>query len=395
VARLRRLAPASIWASRLPDEHHLMKKGNGFVAARQLFAGGADYRRAVLQGSAKIDKYSAADLAASALTLVAALDPAAGVPLATRVLLAPESSAPLQNAAAAGITATSAELVETLLLAFLAAAPARADHAAGVTLANGGPGRALARAPFAGTGARLQAQLAALTRGRRQLDGAELVRAEALTVLLWRRGEVEAIELLHALRAHPVVSLAHAARDALLRLGGEAALGPLAAELGVGRDPIGAVMAVLSSPGAYDRLAPFFADDRRLAEPAAAEVVQATLWKLERDSVEARQGWVRADPRWVELLVRLALAGTATADALDVAATWRRAAVTLLGLAGDARATPALLSLFGKVDAPQLCNALRATGDRSIVPALRPIAAGAKTRADRKVVEELIAALSA
>lgn len=399
VAHVRSLDPARIWDSPLYTDHLIMTKDSGFVPAGELFADGAEYQRAVLEGSPKVDEGEARALTASAVTVAAVVDPDVGIAWAERILRTPGAPPDLREAAADGVEGATEESVEALIFALAASAPDTAAHGAAVLLANRGPGRALGRASFAGTGARLVAELREIAGGRRarKMDERAQVLAEALIQVLARRREPDAVETLHHLRVRPAASLAAAARDALLRIGGEEALLPLAAELGVpGKDAVGAVAAVLqgSPEAAFDRLAPFFDDARRRADPVAAEIVRVVLWKLEHELAETREGSPRADPRWVDLLVRVAQTEPGTSDPLDAIAQWRDAAVPLLGLTGDDRAVPVLFSLFGKVEAQTLCDALEPMLDRSAVPRLREIGKGLKRRDERAAVEELMAALS-
>jgi HEAT repeat protein len=210
-----------------------------------------------------------------------------------------------------------------------------------------------------------------------------------------RRHAPAAPRLLALWRELPAGDLRATVAEALVTTGTPEALAALTERLTSehGTEQSAAVRAVflLGPERARDRLARYL-DDAALATREGASVARATFHALERDAVigrggprlvgEQHHGWLAADPRWIDLALRLL-----AHDDLG----W--SALQLLPFAQDPRVLPALLDRLGKDDTDEVCNALRKLGDPGAIPALEARLAKTKRKGEaaklRALVEEL------
>lgn len=316
----------------------------------------------------------------SMLRLVAAVDPQA----AGRIL----EGAPIQTSmvgyAVAEILGAlgTEEGLGRLLEAF--AAPATQNVAATGLLASRHPG----------ADARMVEALSALSKEPATPQAAAAA-GELARILGARKSAAAVPALLRAWEQSTDPNLRAAAATALVQGGAPEALRALASAVS---DPHGAVqdaaiasVLTLDPASAFDTLAPHF-EDTALASPARRSTAAATLRALVADATLQRtprpgatfRGWLGADPRWIELSLRLVRHP-------DVG----HLALAVLPFGGADRVLPTLLSLLGEADIDALCSALRTLGDARAISPLEQRVGGLKKKGDQTKVKKLVAELKA
>jgi hypothetical protein len=218
--------------------------------------------------------------------------------------------------------------------------------------------------------------------------------AIALARLLGSRAVEAAIpDLLALFRAEREGGLRAAVADALVRIGTKEALLAVAPEVehrqgGAQESAVRAVF-LLDPAGAFDKLSPLF-EEAVLASPARRQAPIIVLQILADDGSLERiprrdathHGFLRSDPRWADLLIRLAPNEHVGLYAL-----------LALPFLGAERAVEALVSLVGVAEIDPLCEAFRALGDRRAIPGLEAKAGTLKKKRDGNAIKKLIAEL--
>lgn len=360
------------------------------------FGDGGEIRRVIQRGSAalKLDSDLTRDaFLDTALRLLAAVDLGAATPIARELVRAPAAPAPLRQAALRVLGRSADDGALDALLGVLSGP--LPDQAPPLwRLDRGVAATALGASPSVKAGERLAALIPAKVEAlTRATHPAELELAElAVKALGLRRHAPSAGRLLAIWRATSDAPLRQAAGEALLQIGDPAAIEAIAASLKdtephLASLPIRATL-MRGAPAAHDALAPLF-EESSLSTPAGNELAVGVLHALQRDAALARgarglagdrpHGWLDADQRWVDLLLRLL-----PRDGIG----WN--ALQALPFAADARVLPALLARLGEDKLPDVLEALQAHGDPAAIPALEERLAKTRKKGEAAKIQALI-----
>ncbi len=142
---------------------------------------------------------------------------------------------------------------------------------------------------------------------------------------------------------------------------------------------------LLDAARAYDRLAHFFESPElatRTGRSAAIAIIDVLTCDAHPDRYENSVGFLDADPRWIDLALRL-LPGEELG--------WN--AMQLLPFVEDPRVLPALLSRLGEDDLEDVCEALQKLGDPAAIAPIEGRLAATKEKGEAVKLKKLLLAL--